>query len=213
MCCDAMVSIANRTLESFLGPRFFRGCTPSVPSSSSSLSLAKAVAKAVSKGKAPSVAVAVSKGTAVTTLPAPRGTATTLLAPGTIGSGGAPVVNFSLKSIVRFQEDNALHREVRAPQPKSLRSRPNYDGRKRKFFMIQPAERRQQPGFSGWFVNIVLRILRILRFYDSSCGPLLLSHLNKIRRPAGVFCGLFWLVLLVLVSIYGLYLRADFSTA
>ena len=160
MCCDAMVSIANRTLESFLGPRFFRGCTPSVPSSSSSLSLAKAVAKAVSKGKAPSVAVAVSKGTAVTTLPAPRGAATTLLAPGTIGSGGAPVVNFSLKSIVRFQEDNALHREVRAPQPKSLRSRPNYDGRKRKFFMIQPAERRQQPGFSGWFVNIVLRILR-----------------------------------------------------
>ena len=36
---------------------------------------------------------------------------------------------------------------------------------------------------------------------------------NKIRRPAGVFCGLFWLVLLVLVSIYGLSLRADFSTA
>ena len=34
-----------------------------------------------------------------------------------------------------------------------------------------------------------------------------------ICRPAGVFCGLFWLVLLVLVSIYGLYLRADFSTA
>ena len=34
-----------------------------------------------------------------------------------------------------------------------------------------------------------------------------------LRRPAGVFCGLFWLVLLVLVSIYGLYLRADFSTA
>ena len=35
----------------------------------------------------------------------------------------------------------------------------------------------------------------------------------QIRRPAGVFCGLFWLVLLVLVSIYGLSLRADFSTA
>ena len=37
--------------------------------------------------------------------------------------------------------------------------------------------------------------------------------LTVIRRPAGVFCGLFWLVLLALVSIYGLYLRADFSTA
>ena len=36
---------------------------------------------------------------------------------------------------------------------------------------------------------------------------------SEIRRPAGVFCGLFWLVLLVLVSIYGLSLRADFSTA
>ena len=36
---------------------------------------------------------------------------------------------------------------------------------------------------------------------------------NTIRRPAGVLCGLFWLVLLVLASIYGLYLRADFSTA
>ena len=52
-------------------------------------------------------------------------------------------LNFSLESILQFQNNQLLHRTLSDPAPAKIRKRPNYDNRKRRFMARQPPERRK----------------------------------------------------------------------
>ena len=52
-------------------------------------------------------------------------------------------LNFSLESLLQFQNNHLLHRTLSDPAPAKTRKRPNYDNRKRRFMARQPPERRK----------------------------------------------------------------------
>ena len=59
------------------------------------------------------------------------------------------VVNFSLQNLMKFKGDSLIHTADLVPfNKKSIRARPNYDNRKRRRFMNQPPERKEQLGFA-----------------------------------------------------------------
>lgn len=50
------------------------------------------------------------------------------------------IANFSLESLIRFKNDHMEHTADQAPR-ETVKKRPNYDGRKRKFLAALPLER------------------------------------------------------------------------
>ena len=52
-------------------------------------------------------------------------------------------VDFSMESILQFQNEHLIHKTVSAPPAAPVRKRPNYDNRKRRFLAAQAPERKR----------------------------------------------------------------------
>jgi len=52
------------------------------------------------------------------------------------------VVNFSMESLLQFQNEHLIHKALAAGPSEPVRKRPNYDNRKRRFLAAQKPERR-----------------------------------------------------------------------
>ena len=57
-------------------------------------------------------------------------------------SGDVVTVNFSMESLLQFQNEHLIHKAVAAGPSEPVRKRPNYDNRKRKFLAAQKPEQR-----------------------------------------------------------------------
>ena len=52
------------------------------------------------------------------------------------------VVNFSMESLLQFQNEHLIHKALAAGPSEPVRKRPSYDNRKRRFLAAQKPERR-----------------------------------------------------------------------
>ena len=82
--------------------------------------------------------------------PVPIGDGSEMVRRNFLGSLGAasskdrdpPYVDFSLHSILTFKDDRTLHTALEEKK-ETKRKRPNYDGRRRRLWAMQPPERRE----------------------------------------------------------------------
>lgn len=60
-----------------------------------------------------------------------------------VGRPDVATLDFSMESILEFQNHHLVHKTVADPPANPIRKRPNYDNRKRKFLAASAPERRR----------------------------------------------------------------------